>query len=118
MPLPKPRAEALAAQLDVGLDGVCLACLSFISAALDGGDEADVRRWTRRMTPSLWDDGLDRQILDAVGRASDEGVPDADVALEELNRIGPRSGVARAVVRRLAEELARWERRSRQAMLN
>lgn len=118
MPLPKLRADALAARLDVGLDDVCLACLSFVSFPLDRGELDEARRWARRMTPDLWSDGLDVQILAAVRQAAAEGVPDAEAARQELEQVGPRSAVARAVVLRLADELVRWERRSRQAMLN
>ena len=31
------RAHAVARQLDSGLDGICLACLSFVSIGLDRG---------------------------------------------------------------------------------
>lgn len=118
MPLSKPRAEALAACLDVGLDGVCLACLSLVASAVDQGDEADARSWTFRMTPDLWSDGLDRTILGAVRQACADGVRDAETALADLERAGPRTTIARAVVRRLAAELVHWERRSRTAYLN
>jgi hypothetical protein len=44
------------------------------------------------------------------------GVPDAEAALVDLEASGPRSGVARAVVRRLARDLVDWERRDRQLL--
>jgi hypothetical protein len=102
------------AQLELTLDGVCLACLSFVSFAVDGGDERRVTSEVRRMTPDLWCDGLDRQAFAAVRAARDRGVPDAEEALADLERQGFRSGVARAIVRRLGHELAgqaRLERR-------
>ena len=40
-------------------------------------------------------------------RTRDTGVPDADVALADLEECGGRSVVARAIVQKLAEELLR-----------
>ena len=56
------QAKGIASQLDLDLDdiGICLACLSFVSMAIDGGDERDVRGQLTRMTPDLWAEGLDR----------------------------------------------------------
>ena len=108
--LPKPRADALVAQLQLSLEGVCLACLSFVSFAVDRGDEREIRRELYAMTPDLWADGLDVSALAAVRAACDRGVPDADSAFAELQWAGPRSAVARAIVRRLAEELVRRTR--------
>lgn len=106
--LSKPRASALAAALDLDLDaaGVCHACLSFVSLAMDYGDERDVARELRRMTPDLWGDGLDEPALAAVRRAAERGVPDAVVALDELAQRGGQSAVARELVCRLAAELS------------
>jgi hypothetical protein len=103
---PRSRADALVAQLELSLDGVCLACLSFVSFAVETGDPLAVTREVRRMTPDLWYDGLDVKALAAVRRARDRGVPDAAAALGDLERVGFRSGVARAIVRRLGHELA------------
>ena len=89
MPLSQPRAADFAARLDLSLDGICLACLSFVSQPVVQGDLAATRTWVRRMTP------------------------DAAEALEELESRGPRSGVAREIVLALAEKLARWEERQR-----
>lgn len=108
--LPKPRAEALAAELELSLAGVCLACLSFVSFAVDAGDEREIRRQVRAMTPDLWADGLDVTAFAALREACARGVPDAPAALAELRSVGAQSAVARAIVRRLAEELVRWER--------
>jgi hypothetical protein len=116
MPLSPIRAAALAERIDIPFDGICLACLSFVSSAVHTGDEADVRLWVRRMTPDLWHDGLDEIALRHVGAAA---VDDAEAAeaLADLERDGPRSAMARAIVlelgRRLASEektrYSRWE---------
>jgi hypothetical protein len=108
--LPKPRADAVAAQLELSLDGVCLACLSFVSFAVEDGDEREIRRQVRAMTPDLWDDGLDATSLAAVRAACRRGVRDGPAALAELQAVGAQSAVARAIVRRLAEELVRRTR--------
>jgi len=109
--LSRSRAEALASRLDLELDcGVCFACLGIVSLALEHGDEADVRSELRRMTPVLWEDGLAGPALAAVQRARNSGETDASAALAELERRGGRCAVARAIVRRLAEELARRSR--------
>jgi hypothetical protein len=105
------RTDALVRELDVDLDvGICYACLSFVSFALDGGDPSEIARQIRRMTPALWKDGLAEPALAAVRRASDRGVPDARAALVDLERNGCTSSVARSIVRRLAEELSRRTR--------
>lgn len=97
--------------LEVDLDaGVCHACLSFVSFAIDRGDAAEIAREVRRMTPDLWADGLSVQIPNAVKRASARNVEGAEAALVDLERNGAASAIARAVVRRLAAELARRTR--------
>lgn len=108
------RADSLASRLDVDLDsGICHACLSFVSFALDEGDPAEIARQLRRMTPDLWHDGLAEPALAAARRARDRGVPDAVAALDDLEQKGGRSQIARSIVRRLAGELSR---RSRQEL--
>jgi hypothetical protein len=105
---PQDRADRFADRLDIGIGcGVCIACLSFVCIAMDGGDAADVRRQLRIMTPDIWSDGLDAPALAAVRAARDRGDPDAQAALDELERRGGRSTVARAIVRVLAERLRR-----------
>ena len=118
MSLTREQADAFAARLDVGLDGVCLACLSFVTGAIHSGDPKEVRRWVRRMAPDLWEDGLEQTILDAVGAAVARGEPEAEVWLTEVEQRGPRGLLVQAVVSRLAEQLAAWERRSRAARMN
>jgi hypothetical protein len=108
---PQLRADLLATRLDIGLDvGICYACLSFVSFALDGGDPAEIARETRRVTRDLWDEGLAEPALAAVQRACERGVPDAHAALADLERNRGSSSVARSIVRRLAEELSRRTR--------
>ena len=101
------RAHAVARQLDVGLDGICFACLGMVSMALDSGDRSAVVREVRRMTPDLWADGLEEPALAAVRRAVELGVPDADAALDDLELGGGESCTARAIVWKLAGDLAR-----------
>lgn len=98
--------------LDLGA-GICHACLSFVSLALDGGDQVEIARQVRRMTPDLWADGLAEPALAAVRDACEVGVPDAEAALADLERYGGKSSVARAIVRRLAEDLSRRARTER-----
>ena len=105
---PHARADALAARLDVELDaGICLACLSLVAMALDHGDPIEIAREVKRMTPDLWADGLEEEAMAAVQRACELGIPDADAARADLEGSGGRSATARAIVRRLAEELSR-----------
>jgi hypothetical protein len=99
------RARAFVAQIELSLAGVCLACLSFVAFPLDDGDEREVARQLRVMTPDLWADGLDAQAFAAVRGACGRGVRDGPAALAELESLGPRSVIAREIVRRLAFEL-------------
>jgi hypothetical protein len=75
--------------------------------ALDFGDSGDVARELRQMTPDIWADGLSEVAIAAARRARDTGGQDADVALADLEERGGRSVVARAIVKKLAEELSR-----------
>ena len=110
-PFPPARADAFAERLDLGLDtGVCLACLGMVCMAMDGGSPAKIRGSLRAMSPELWGDGLAEPALAAVRAARDRGDPDAQEALEELERRGGRSAVAQAMVRHLAEKLRRQVR--------
>src|SRR5215218_6996765 len=104
---PLARARAFAARLDLDIHRipVCYACLSFVSFPLDAGDERKAKSWARRMTADIWDEGLAEPALAAVRRARDEAVPDAAAALDDLERKGGRSGVARGIVLRLAADL-------------
>jgi hypothetical protein len=62
------------------------------------------------MTPELWMDGLADPALAAVRAAHGRGDPDAQAALQELERRGGRSTVAQGIVRHLAEKLRRQVR--------
>ena len=104
---PRARADALASKLDIGLDiPICLACLSLVAFAVDADDPVETARQTRRLTPVLWDEGLSAPALDAVRRACECGVQHAREGLVDLERRGGGSAVARAIVLRLAEDLA------------
>lgn len=106
----KRRADLVAQKLDVGLDvGICHACLCFVTFALDDSPPA-LSGQVRRMTPILWAEGLEAPALAAARRACERGVRDAHVALADLEQNGGRSATARAIVRRLAAELARRTR--------
>lgn len=100
-------ANALAARLDLELDsiGICLACLSFVSMALDSGDEREVRRAVNYFAPALWEEGLALPVRAALERASKAGDEEAETAIAELAERGPRSPVVKAIVRRLGQEL-------------
>jgi hypothetical protein len=111
--LTQGQADALAERLDLGLDGICLACLSFVSFAIERGEPAEIASQLRRMTPELWDDGLAERALASVHRLVAAGEPHADDALAELERRGGRSTLARAIVRRLASELVARVQQSR-----
>ena len=109
--LSQPRADALATRLDLDLDaGICHACLSFVSFALDDGDLAEIARQVKRMTPDLWEEGLAELAFAAVRRACERDVLDAHAALDDLEHNAGRSHTARAIVRRLAEKLSRRTR--------
>jgi hypothetical protein len=107
------RAQAFVAQLELTLARVCLLCLSFVSIPLDDGDEREVARQLRAMTPALWADGLDAQAFAAVRAACARGIRDGPAALADLESAGPRSAVAREIVRRLAFMLVTRERQER-----
>jgi len=105
---PSERCAALAAELDLDVDtiGICHACLSFVSVPLADGHEEAARREARRMAPDLWEEGLAEPVLAALERARADGVPGAEGALLDVRARGPRSAVVRAIVLRLAADLA------------
>ena len=105
-------ADELAAQLDLDLDLVCHACLCIVSFALDGGQPRELADALTRITPDLWDDGLEGHALAVVARACALRLPHACEALADLERSGAKSPVARAIVRRLAEQLLARTRKS------
>ena len=102
-------AAAFAARLDLDVSalGICHACLSFVSMALDSGDERAVARELRRIAPDLWAEGLALPVHAALERARKQGDPDAAAAIAEVENLGARSAVVKAIVRRLGEDLCR-----------
>ena len=110
------QADEFAAQLDLDPGGLCFACLCSVSFALEGGKPNEIAAALTRITPDLWDEGLEGHALAAATRACELDVPNAFEALADLERRGADSIVARAIVRRLAEQLSartrtslRWE---------
>jgi hypothetical protein len=101
------RAAELAAKLglDVYEAQICLPCLSFVAFPLDSGDEPKTRGATLRITPDLWEEGLEQPARLALERAQTRGVKDADVALADVEHAGARTTIARAIVRVLALQL-------------
>jgi hypothetical protein len=101
------EAEALAAELDIDVDdiGICLACLSTVTFAIDGGNPHKIRGAVQSMTPYLWDEGLALPARMALGRARQRGVENAAEGLRDVETLGPRSRTARAIVRRLGADL-------------
>jgi hypothetical protein len=102
------QAKGIASQLDLDLDDIpiCLACLSFVSMAIDGGDERDVHGQLNRITPDLWAEGLAQPARLALGRARERGVAGAEAALADVEKRGGRSLTAQAIVYRLAADLS------------
>lgn len=111
---------SLAARIEVDLSssGVCPACLSFVSFALEEGDERRIAGQVRKMAPDLWEDGLGPVVRAALIRAAGSGDPGAAEALRDLGERGARSAIFQAVVRRLAGELAEESRRAYPTSLN
>jgi hypothetical protein len=98
---PELVADRIARKLDLDVDdiGICHACLSFVSFAIADGSPREIKRWTNRMTPDLWAEGLEQPARMALRRA------EAYEALADLDHNGARSSVAKAIVRRLAADL-------------
>ena len=109
-----PREEAAelarALDLDVYEVGICHACLSFVSFAIDKGYEPAIRGATIQWSRILWDEGLALPVQAALERARRRGVPRAEEAIADVARAGPNSRYVRAIVRHLAGELSRRTR--------
>jgi hypothetical protein len=101
----KARKLAAELELDVHAIGICHACLCVVSFAIDGGDEADIRRQTNAFAGPLWHEGLALPARVALERARRTGVPLAEEAIADVEQRGARSPVVRAIVRRLGEDL-------------
>ena len=98
---PAPRLQGLSLR-----DRICHACLSFVSLAIDSGDERKVAGSITRMAPDLWAEGLAQPVRLALERARKRGVANADEAIVAVDKSGPRSPIVRAIVRRLAADLS------------
>jgi hypothetical protein len=104
----RAEAVALAAELELDVDdlAICHACLSFVSFAIDAGDERKVAGSITRTAPDLWAEGLAQPVRTALRRARERGVANAEEAIASVEKSGPRSHVTRAIVRRLAADLS------------
>lgn len=104
----RDEARELATALDLDVDdlGICLACLSFVSMAIDRGNEHKIRGEITRMAPILWDEGLEQPVRMALRRACERGIGNAHQALADIDEKGPRSATVRAIVRRLGADLS------------
>ena len=102
------EATVLADVLELDVDdlAICHACLSFVSFAIDSGDEKKVAGSITRMAPDLWAEGLAQPVRLALRRAQEHEVANAEEAIAAVDRSGPRSQVVRAIVRRLASDLS------------
>jgi hypothetical protein len=102
------EATELVAALELDVDdlGICHACLSFVSFAIDSGDDHEIACSITRVAPDLWAEGLAQPVRLALRRARERGVVNADEAIAAVDKSGPRSQVARAIVRRLAADLS------------
>jgi hypothetical protein len=100
------RRLALALDLDVDRMPICLACLGIVSMQIDSGNQRKIEESVRQMTPDLWAEGLELPAWTALEAARDKGVPGAEEAIGDVLERGCHSTVARAIVRRLAEQLA------------
>lgn len=98
-------------ELDVMTAGICLPCLTFVAFPLDSGDERKARREARRLTPILWEEGLELAVLVALETARRDDVSGATKAIEDVQRQGPRSLVVESIVWRFAEQLVEDIRR-------
>jgi hypothetical protein len=102
------EAGALAAALELDVDdiGICHACLSFVSFAIDSGDDHKVACSITQIAPDLWAEGLAQPVRMALRLARERGVANAEEAIVAVDKSGARSQVARAIVRRLAADLS------------
>ncbi len=102
----RKRADAVAARLDLDPEvGICLARLSIVAAAIEHGRSGEIQGAVVRMTPILWEEGLEGPAVAAVRVARDRRVPGAAEALADVESKGARSPMARAIVKYLADKL-------------
>jgi hypothetical protein len=100
--------DALLENLELDIDDIpiCRACLSFVVSALEGGDPDTIERTTSEFAPILWREGLAQPVELALERARRRGITGADDAIGTVERNGPRAPIVRAIVQRLAADLA------------
>jgi hypothetical protein len=113
-------ARRLANELHVALDthALCPACLARIALVLDAADEKKIAVRITTIASSLWSCGLGCSVEAALELAVRRGVRLAPEALDELRARGAASRIFRAVVGRLAAELASETARAYEASLN
>ena len=114
------HVEALAKSLDVGLrsSGVCPMCLLLVATELGREDGRAAAGRITMIAPTLWAEGLDRPVRDALEQKVRLGAADATDALLDFDERGFRSGIFCAIVRRLAAELKESAHRAYLASLN
>jgi len=85
------EAAALAAALELDVDdiGICHACLSFVSFAIDSGDNHKVACSITQIAPDLWAEGLAEPVRMALRRARERGVANAGEAIAAVDKSGP-----------------------------
>jgi hypothetical protein len=93
-------------------------CLWLVATELEREDGRAAAGRITMIAPTLWAEGLDRPVRDALERKVRTGVADATDALLDFDERGFRSGIFRAVVHRLAAELKDNAQRAYFASLN
>ena len=102
-------------ELDVMTAGICLPCLTFVAFPLDSGDEREARREARKLTPILWEEGLELAVLVASGDRETRRRQRCDRGDRGRPASGHRSPVVDAIVWRFAEQLVEDMNRRRAA---
>ena len=100
--------SSLVERLDLDVDNIpiCLACLSFVSSALESGHPREIDRTVAEFAPILWEEGLAQPVLLALQRTKRQGMAGAAAALAEVERRGPRAPIVALIVLRLAAQLS------------
>ena len=100
--------SSLVERLDLDVDDIpiCLACLSFVSSALESGHPREIDRTVAEFAPILWEEGLAQPVLLALQRTKRQGMAGAAAALAEVERRGPRAPIVALIILRLAAQLS------------
>jgi hypothetical protein len=106
MTVAEARRFVFELDLDVDKMPICLACLSIVSMSIDEGNPRKINGAVRSMTPDLWAEGLELPAWTALEEARDRGIEGAEAAIADVLTHGARGRVARAIVRRLGEQLS------------